>query len=84
MFIIEKLNIVKMAVLPKLIKMLKVIPVKMLVGFFKDEKLILKCVCKDKVSRIAKNKINKFIKRKKKNPIQDKDKYHMISLICGM
>ena len=54
MFIIEKLNIVKMAVLPKLIKMLKVIPVKMLVGFFKDEKLILKCVCKDKVSRIAK------------------------------
>lgn len=54
MFIIERLNTVKMAFLPKLIKMLKVIPVKMLVGFFKDEKLIFKCVCKYKVSRIAK------------------------------
>ena len=45
MFIIERLIIVKMRVLTKLIKKLNVIPLKILIGFFEDEKPILKCVC---------------------------------------
>lgn len=61
MFIIERLNIVKTAVLPKLIKRLSVIPLEMLVGSFEDEMLILRYICKEKyLAQQSNMKKNRF------------------------